>query len=60
MQIMVSWHGNSGSLETKFKGGPLAQGLKLGWGGFPVRDAISRKWCEIGKGVDYQKDTEMK
>jgi len=26
---------------------PLDRGLKLGWGGFRLRDVISRKWREI-------------
>jgi len=29
------------------KGVPLIGGLNLEWGGFWIRDAISRKWCEI-------------
>ena len=36
-----------GSLKTKFEWGPLDRGLKLGWGGFRLLDAIFRKWCEV-------------
>jgi len=32
---------------TKFEGVPLVGGLKLGWGSFWLRDAISWKRCEI-------------
>jgi len=35
------------SLIMKFEWGPLDRGLKLGWVGFWLRDAISRKRCEI-------------
>jgi len=35
------------SLKTKFEGGPLDRGLKLGWRWFSIRDIISRKKCEI-------------
>ena len=35
------------SLTAKFEEGPLDLGLKLGWGGSCLRNAISRKRCEI-------------
>jgi len=36
------------SLMTKFEGGPpLDLGLKVGWGGFRLRDSVSRKRFEI-------------
>ena len=36
------------SLTSKFEGDLLDRGLKLGWGGFRLRDAsLSRKRCEI-------------
>jgi len=38
---------NMVSLKTKFEWGPLDRGLKLGWGGFRLLDAIFRKWCEV-------------
>ena len=35
------------AVKTKFKGGFLDRGLKLGLVGFRLRDAIARKRCEI-------------
>jgi len=34
------------SLTAKFEGAPLGR-LKLGWGGYRLRDDISQKRCEI-------------
>jgi len=34
-------------LITKFEGGPLDLGLKVWWGGFWLRDAVSQNRCEI-------------
>ena len=42
------------------KGGPLIGRLNLGWGGFWLRDAISRKRCEIGLQARWQLITNRK
>jgi len=49
------------SLTAKFERGPLDRGLKLGWGGFRLCDAISQKRCEkelIGDNSHYQEVTQ--
>jgi len=38
------------ALDYEIQGGPLDRGLKLEWGGFWLRDSISRKRCEIELG----------
>jgi len=35
------------TMTAKFEEGTLDRGLKVGSGGFRLRDVISTKWCEI-------------